>query len=112
MFCIIYNIWLMYKYHHLLEKFVYFFTRVSHRIKLKMEETIELKINDSNQQSSSLITFTEILLMTISCACLVIFIQISLKKRKLDQLTKHIRGPKSYPIIGSAYLFRGTNEGK
>lgn len=78
-----------------------------------MEDKIEvLKINNNlHHQQTSLITFTQMLLISIGCACLVIVLQNSFKKRKLNKLTSNINGPKTYPIIGSAYLFRGSNEG-
>lgn len=75
-----------------------------------MEETTEIKLE--NHKSTSLTMMcTQFLLVTVFLSCLVIIVQYYRKRNLIYKRVVNFDGPKSYPIIGNAHLYRGSTEG-
>lgn len=71
-------------------------------------EEVKLKEQISYQLS---VTCFDVLLGSVLFVYLIITVQYHWKRRKMYRLAKKADGPKSYPIIGCAHIFRGTTEG-
>lgn len=57
------------------------------------------------------VTSLNILFGSVIFFCLILFVQYRWKRRRMYELANKLSGPKQYPIIGSALLFRGSTEG-
>lgn len=75
-----------------------------------MEDTLEVKL--LTNQNSTTLNFTFFLFIIVISTFLMILMQYYWKIRRMVNMTAHLDGPKTYPIIGSALLFRGNTEGK